>query len=130
MSLWADRGMPDRVVAALRDIPYQADHPFGRPWLTSYQLVIRMELAEPGLTRSLGFTIGGEGAGSHTFASYLAGELRRRLYGGDPIAELVEGAYLSSQHVNRLVYNGPAGHGPITSTLTGSGFDLSMFRLR
>jgi hypothetical protein len=129
MSKWEQHGVQDRVLDALGAVHIaNQPHAFGRPFMTAYQLVIKMEQAEPGLCEAMGYVIGGAGTGHLSFARYLANQLSSRISRGDPIADEVEGAFLTNNDVRGLIYDGPTG--PITSTLTGSGYDLSMFRLR
>jgi hypothetical protein len=129
MSKWEQHGMHNRVLDALRAVHVANEpHAFRRPFMTAYQLVIKMERADPGLCEALGYVIGGEGTGHLSFARYLANQLSSRIGRGEPIADDVEGAFLTNEDVRGLIYDSPTG--PITSTLTGSGLDLSMFRLR
>ena len=96
--------------------------------MTAYQLAIAMENENPGLAAAMGYVIGGSGGGRNSLAWYAAGELSKRIARGEPIANDVEGAFLTNESVAELRYQGPSG--PIVSSLTGSGYDLSMFRRR
>jgi len=74
-------------------------------------------------------TLGGAGTGSSTsLAQYLARELSRRIK-ADPHRYPVEGAFVSNEHVTAVQYRDTSGIA-ITSSLTGTGFDLSLFRTR
>lgn len=71
---------------------------------------------------------GGLGIGTrNSLAKYLAGELSRRIKSGD--LTTVEGAFLTDEDLVELVYVESDGR-RVTSSLTGSGYDLSLFRLR
>jgi hypothetical protein len=66
--------------------------------------------------------------GDHpSLAQYLARELPRRIKSGD--LTTVEGAFLTDEDLVELVYVESDGRRD-TSSLTGSGYDLSLFRLR
>ena len=70
---------------------------------------------------------GGLGIGTrNSLAKYLAGELSRRIKSGD--LTTVEGAFLTDEDLVELVYVESDGR-QVTSSLTGSGYDLSLFRL-
>lgn len=86
-------------------------------------------MAHPHIRAKLGVEVGGTGIGEQTsLAQYLARELSRRIktHGGD---YPVEGAFLSNEDLTALTYRKPDGN-QITSSLTGTGFDLSLFRLK
>ena len=61
-------------------------------------------------------------------AQYLARELSARIK-ADPVGFPVQGAFVSNDHLTALVYQDTAGH-QVTSSLTGSGFDLSLLGAR
>jgi hypothetical protein len=105
------------------------DHHLGRPYVTAYQLAITLDSRYPEVARELRVEIGGADIGRHTsLAQYLARELSRRIAReGD--AGPIEGAFLSSDHIAALEFV-DAGGGRHTSSLTGTGFPLSMFRRR
>jgi hypothetical protein len=70
----------------------------------------------------------GSASGDHpSLAQYLARELSRRIKSGD--LTTVEGAFLTDEDLVELVYVESDGR-RVTSSLTGSGYDLSLFRLR
>ena len=128
MSVWDQHDVLNAVVAALGTVPTSSSyHHFGRPWITAYQLAIKVHTADPTLAASLGVTVGGQGTGKHTSLSqYLARELSRNIKKhGD--AYPVRGAFLSNQLVRSIELEGP--EGPVTSSLTGTPYDLSLFRL-
>lgn len=128
MSEWQELDLEQKVLLILRNVPdASADHHLGRPFLTAYQIAIEFAARYPEDTRRLGFPIGGVGTGQrNSLAQYLAGQLSRNISAGRMTE--IEGGFLSNQHLNDITFQG--GEGTIRSSLTGSGFTLSMFRLR
>jgi hypothetical protein len=129
MSVWAEREVENKVLAILSDVHLVNDHHhFGRPYMTAYQLAINLDAWYPEVKTALMVTVGGAGTGERTsLAQYLARELSGRIK-RDPHYP-VQGAFLSNEAVRELVYEAADGQ-PVTSSLTGSGFDLSLFRIR
>jgi hypothetical protein len=103
----------------------------GASW-TSYQIAIKIDAARPAIRQALGSEIGGTGTGAHnSFSQYLGRELSGRIKGAQEAGEQypVEGAFLSNEHVTALTYRDTHNHA-IASSLTGTGLDLALFRLR
>jgi hypothetical protein len=128
-SIWEDHGVVDVVLDALRDVaaPLGAHH-MGRPFISAYQLAIQVERRAPQVRQALDQPLGGAGAGArNSLAQYLAKQLSDRIK-RDPRGFPIEGAFISSEDVLSLNFDGP--NGPVTSSLTDSGFDLSLFRIR
>lgn len=127
LSVWVDHDVETKVIEVLQDVPVGTPrHHFGRPYLTAYQLAIELDRRYPQVASALGQLVGGAGIGQHnSLAQYLARELSRHIR-DDPTFS-VEGGSMSSKDVRSLIFDSP--QGPVTSSLTGSGFDLSMFRL-
>ncbi len=131
MSVWEQQGIEATVVSALQGVHLNnlGGHHFGRPYVTAYQLAIKVHAANPQIAAALGVTVGGAGIGSRTsLAQYLARELSRRIK-ADPDGYPVEGAFVSNEHVTSVQYRDTEGNA-ITSSLTGTGYDLSLFRVR
>ncbi len=130
MSNWEDHDILAKILTAL-DIVHignQGGHHFGRPYMTAYQLATKVHELNPQLAGDLGLSLGGKGTGSHnSLVQYLALELSRQIKRHGE-AYPVEGAFMSNELVKDLRYNGPDGE--VTSSLTESGFDLSLFRSR
>jgi hypothetical protein len=128
MSKWDDAGMTDKVHEVLLDHRFDDDdHHFGRTFLTSYQIAIELERRYPGTAALLGKQLGGAGTGEQvSVAQYVANELSKQIkaHAG---AHRIEGRFISNLHVSELDYSGP--NGTITSSLTGTGFDLALFRI-
>lgn len=125
-SLWQEYSIEDRIVQILREVEDEGHH-FGRPFLTAYQLAIEFDNRHHNIVRDLGYQVGGAGIGErNSLAQYLALELSRLIR--DNPEYPVEGAFISNQNVRELSYN--RGNEIITSSVTGSGYSLSMFRLR
>ena len=129
MSVWGDFEVEDKITDILRQTPFQEEHHFGRPYLSAYQLAIAVDRRWPRVRAALGnLPVGGLGIGTrNSLAQYLAGELSRRIKSGD--LTTIEGAFLTDEDLVELVYVESDGR-RVTSSLTGSGYDLSLFRLR
>lgn len=129
MSIWADHDVEARVIEVLAAVPTTGqDHHFGRPYMSAYQLAIDFHRRYPQVAQALGQPLGGAGVGErNSLAQYLAKQLSDRIRDDEDYP--VEGAFLTNVDVETLRYRGPDGT-PITSSLTDSGFDLSLFRLR
>ncbi|MFJ4103914.1 hypothetical protein [Amycolatopsis japonica] len=129
-SLWQRLEVEDKVREVLREgaAASRHVHHLGRPYVTVYQLAIRLHSKYPDVATELGFEVGGVGIGRHnSLAQYLARELSVRIReGGDDFP--VEGAFLSNDRIAALTFVGTDG-GHITSSLTDSGDPLSLFRL-
>lgn len=129
MSVWGEHAVESKIIDILKETPYQETHHFGRPYLSAYQLAISMDRRWPEVRTAVGNPpVGGLGIGTrNSLAQYLAGELSRRIKSGD--LTTVEGAFLTDEDLVELVYVESDGR-RVTSSLTGSGYDLSLFRLR
>ena len=130
MSVSEDLGVEYAVLEAQRSTHRNnpGGHHFGAPYLTAYQLAIKVNAARPDIATALGAAVGGKGTGAHSsLAQYLARELSRRIksHTDYPVA----GAFVSNEHLTALTYQGSDGRA-ITSSLTGTGYDLSLFRER
>jgi hypothetical protein len=125
-TLWQQYNIEDRIIQILREVEDEGHH-FGRPFLTAYQLAIEFARRHHGIVRDCGYQVGGAGIGErNSLAQYLALELSRQIRNNPDFP--IEGAFISNQDVRELSYNYE--NGIITSSLTGSGYSLSMFRLR
>ena len=131
MSVWEDFEVEAAVLEALGAVPINSPggHHFGRPFLTAYQLALAVDANHPEIAAALGVSVGGRGTGvRNSSAQYLARELSLRLHRQGERSP-VQGAFISNDHLSELVYEDPDGRN-VTSSSTGSGNDLSMFRLR
>jgi hypothetical protein len=128
-TIWQSEQVEDRILEVLAAVPTRdAPHAFGRPYITPYQLAIELDGRYPQVAQALGQEIGGAGTGArNSLAQYLAKQLSDRIR-RDPTYP-VEGAFVSNIGVQRYSFTAPDGE-EIVSSLTGSGFDLSLFRLR
>jgi hypothetical protein len=129
MSVWGEHEVESKITDILTETPHQEAHHFGRPYLSAYQLAIAVDRRWPEVRTALGNPpVGGLGIGTrNSLAQYLARELSRRIRSGD--LTTVEGAFLTDEDLVELVYVESNGQ-RVTSSLTGSGYDLSLFRLR
>jgi hypothetical protein len=132
MTVWSSR-VEDAVHAALEEVQLAEparDHL--RPFLTAYQLAIKVHRRLPELADQLDVGIGGEGSGQYnSLAQYLAGQLSRRIKAAQQQGEAfdIEGALLSNVDVSAMSFRHPDG-GRIDSSNVGAGYDLALFRLR
>ena len=125
-SFWQQHNIEDRVIQILKGVEDE-DHHFGRPFLTAYQLAIEFDRRHHDIVIQLGKEVGGADTGERTsLAQYLALELSRQIRDNPDYP--VEGAFISNQNVRELSYN--RGNEVLKSSVTGSGYSLSMFRLR
>jgi len=125
-TLWQQYDIENRIIQILREVEDEGHH-FGRPFLTAYQLAIEFDRRHHDIVRDCGYQVGGAGIGErNSLAQYLALELSRHIKDNPDYP--IEGAFISNQDVRELSYN--YGQEVVTSSLTGSGYGLSMFRLR
>jgi len=128
MSLWQELDIANKITQILRDVPDAAtDHHLGRPFLTAYQIAIEFNIRYPDEMQQIGFPIGGIGIGQRTSLSqYIAKQLSSNIRSGN--LPRIEGGFLSNQHLEDISFQ--SGDETIHSSLTDSGYTLSMFRLR
>jgi hypothetical protein len=129
MSTWADHDIETKVVEVLREVPHNNEqHAFGRPFMTAYQLAIELDRRYPEVRQALARPLGGSGVGEHnSLAQYLGQQLSTRIRDGG-IDYPVEGRFVSNMNVESIRYRSHDGS-QIVSSLTGTPYDLSMFRL-
>jgi len=129
MSVWDEQDVEQKVVEVLRDVPLTNEHhAFGRPFMTAYQLAIALDARFPEVRQALGYPLGGSGVGErNSLAQYLAKQLSDRIRDSDG-AHPVQRGFVSSANVLNIKYRSHDGS-EIVSSLTGTGYDLSMFRL-
>ena len=127
-SFWQQHDVEAKIRRILRDVPDGIPgHHFGRPFLSAYQLAIEFALRYPQDAAALGLPVGGEGTGQrNSLSQYLAGQLSRLISLGQ--LPDIEGGFLSNWHLADITFNNQGL--PLHSSLTTSGFPLSMFRLR
>ena len=128
MSIWSELDVENKVLSILDTVPLNSatPHPLGRPYLTSYQLAIELDERFPEVRRRLRCPLGGSGSGRRTsLAQYLARELSQRIR-RDPIPFPIEGAFVSNIRVHSITYR--SNSGLVESSLTGTGWDLTLFR--
>ena len=128
MIKWEQFEMEERIRSILRDVPDSSDdHQLGRAYLTAYQIAIEFKQRYFEDFEAFLLPLGGAGIGQrNSFSQYIANQLSRRI-GAGYLPE-VEGGFLSNQHLKDIHFRD--GEDEITSSLTDSGFTLSMFRLR
>jgi hypothetical protein len=108
---------------------HEPNHPFGRPFVSGYQLAIELQRRHPDTVLSLGKLVGGAGTGSpNSLAQHLADELSRQIRKHDR-AYPVEGGLLWRRHSRAIRYRDNDGR-DIDSTVAEAGYDMALFRLR
>jgi hypothetical protein len=129
MSVWESEQVEERIIAILNDVPgAHGTHHFGPPYVSAYQLAIEMERRHPEVRTALGYPLGGAGVGErNSLAQYLAKQLSDRIKANP--THPVQGSFITNEDLIELVYRDPEGR-RLVSTLTDSGYDLSLFRLR
>jgi len=127
MSKWQELNIEEKIIQILGDIPDAApEHHLRRPFLTAYQIAIEFARRHPEDAEQLGLPIGGVGIGQrNSLAQYLAGQLSRNISARRLTG--IEGGFLSNQHLNDISFD--VDGEIIHSSLTGTSFPLSMFRL-
>jgi hypothetical protein len=128
-SLWDEHDIEAKVIQILSDVSdYAPGHHLGRPFLTAYQIAIAFAQRYPDAFERIGLPVGGLDTGQRdSLARYLANQLSRKIKAGH-IPE-IEGGFLSNDHLDDVRFVEADGT-IIRSSLTGTSFTLSMFRLR
>jgi hypothetical protein len=125
MSMWEEFDFESRIIQILRDHAGR-DHHMGPAFLSPYQIAIEFaRLYKPDYQRleQQGFSLGGEGAGANnSLPQYIGRELSSRRIA------IIEGGFLSSRHMQDLLFGFEGER--IQSSLTRSGSDLSLFRIK
>ena len=113
----------DRLIVEILDIPPKKEnHPFGRPFLTPYQIAIELKKRIPSICEEFGLPIGGKGTGiHHSLAQYLARMLSQHIK-NDSLPN-VEGRFLQMSNISHLEFD-DFGESVEASSLSG----LSMYR--
>lgn len=125
MSKWEDLNIEAHIREILTEVEGR-EHHFRRSFLTAYQIAIKFEQRFPDEAHELGFQVGGEGIGEHnSLAQYLARQLSQRKKSGG--LQDIEGAFISNDNLVNISFNN--GGETIVSSVTGTQYDLSMFRL-
>lgn len=127
-NFWEDNNLTEKLVEVLSGVAYVDPHRhFGRPFVTAYQLAILFKESFPHEFSRFGRPVGGKGVGvQFSLTSYLARQLSGRIKSGEIMD--IEGRFLSNRQVTRIEFDNDGE--TITSSLTDSQYDLSMFRLR
>jgi hypothetical protein len=123
--------MTDRIVSVLDAVHINSPegHHFGRPFVSSYQIAIRLLESDETLSELLGLDVGGRGTGRHvSLAQYVGQNLSRQIRADE--THPVEGVFMSNELVRQVVYRRPGGEDDVVSSLAGTDFDMALFRLR
>ena len=124
-SFWDRNDLDRKVTEVLADVPPGSNDHFGRLFLTPYQLATLVKARLPHVFQGLGQPLGGTGTGErNSFAQYLAGQLTIKIR--NRALPDIEDASLSNERLARIEFNDDGER--VVSSLTGSGFHLSMSR--
>lgn len=126
MTEWKQHDIHAKITKILSKV--SCDHHFGgRPYSAPYQIAAAFVEHYPNETTALGYPIGGTGTGAPmTLAKYFANMLSRGIKEGT--ITNIEGAFLSNQHLNDILFH--TAQGVVASTLTRGRSPLSIFRLK
>ena len=127
MSKSVEFGVENRIRDILASSEYSnPDHHLGRPFLTPYQIAIEFARLHPLEFAGINLPIGGRDSGvKSSLPQYIAGELSQRIR-TEAITD-IEGGFISNLHVADIRFD--SSRPSIASSLTGTQFDLSIFRL-
>jgi hypothetical protein len=125
MSHWEDLNIQNKIIEILSVIPEDVgDHPFGRPFLTAYQIAIVYDERHHEDVVTIGLPIGGAGTGEYNgLSQYFANQLSRRIRSGE--IQNVEGRFLSSKRLEEMKFT----RDEICASNPKSNKQLSLFRL-
>ena len=125
-SFWETCGLEEKIVVLLAEVSYyEPDHHFGLPFLTAYQLAILFKERYPEEFKRFGHPVGGKGSGvQFSLSNYLARQPSGKIKNGE--IDDIEGGFLSNRQLQRIDFND--GASTVTSSLTESQYDLSMYR--
>lgn len=126
VSKWQQYGIEAKLIQILKEVRTTVpDHHFGKPYLSAYQLAIEIAQRHPEVVQALGYQLGGRDIGTpNSLAQYLAQQLSQRVHAGK--IPQVQGALFADQHLQTLAFRHQGE--TITSSLTGTGIPLALFR--
>ncbi len=127
MSKFDDYGLEEKIrhILAQQYYPvYLPEHQVSRPFLSAYQIAIKLAQMFPETVEELGYPVGGAGKGN-TLAQYIARILAGKIY-SNKITD-IEIAFFNTDDVQGVsfVHNGA----PIQASSMSNQYDLSLFRL-
>ncbi|HVK21515.1 MAG TPA: hypothetical protein VM677_09175 [Actinokineospora sp.] len=128
MSHWEQHDLTTVVGAILQSARFDANHHFGRPYLSSYQVAIEIEHRFPDIFEAIGKPTGGVGSGHTSLAQYVANELSKKIK-AEGVSFPVEGVFMAHDHVRAMTFARSNGE-LIESSLVDGGIPMSMFRWR
>ena len=127
-NIWKDYELEKKIIRILKEIKYKKKHHFGRPFITPYQIAVEFEKNYPDDFKGIGVDIGGKGIGKRTsFAQYIARQLSQKIK--NIRVYNIEGSFISDRNLKEISFKDNLGK-KFSSSLTGSGWDLSLFRYR
>jgi hypothetical protein len=124
MSIWDQLQMQNKITQILDVQSYAPDHPFGRPFMTPYQIAIKFKENFPTEFNTIGKPVGGKGVGQHnSVAQYIANELSKRIGSGE--IRNIEGRFLKRDYLDIIRYKYD---GQEIESSSSQAYDLSIFR--
>jgi hypothetical protein len=125
LSYWSNLDIEDKITTILKNVKYPiANHPFGKPFMTVYQIAIEFKKYYPSEYFIIGKDIGGKGLGQKTsLAQYLANQLA--IHQNQLVN--IECGFLADDRLNELTFEEHGGN-KIESSLRGSGYGVSIYR--
>jgi hypothetical protein len=125
-SKWSEFDMERMIREILADSKYNTDHPFGRPFLTPYQIAIELLYRYPNILEQLEMQFGGKGTiDKKSLSRYIAHQLGTRIQDGR--IHGIEGRFLSNDFLIKLSYKKPDGN-EVEAANRGKEY-LSMYRI-
>ena len=125
-SKWERYDVENKIRNFLQNPKYDTNHPFGRPFLTPYQIAVELVRRYPRILMDLKMPLGGKGTGTqNSLCQYIANELGTRIQDGR--IKDIEGRFLANDFLVKLSYKKPDG-GEVESSNRGKEY-LSMYRL-
>src|SRR5690242_5868994 len=99
-SMWEQLEVEDKVRQVLDAVPLNSStpHNLGGPFMTSYQIAIKLDEEFPEVAQALGVEIGGRGVGSRTSLANYLGKRLSDLVRANADRD-IEGAFLTNQNV-------------------------------
>jgi hypothetical protein len=105
MSDWQQHALQDKIVQILAAVPeYKTEHHFERPYLSAYQIAIKIAEQHPTEFSQMGRLIGGSGAGEqNSLAWYIADQLSKRIHSGE--ITNIQGGFIRTDYMIDVAFN-------------------------
>lgn len=105
MSDWQQYFLQDKIVQILSAVPeYKLEHHFERPYLSAYQIAIRIAEQHPTEFAQMERLIGGSGTGEqNSLAWYIADQLSKRINSGE--ITNIQGGFIRTDYLIDVAFN-------------------------